>query len=127
MATESPPLGLNTYIMKEFIFSMLCLYVLKIVGFVFWRLYKKILLSNELKRHQAGCLILINEQNGRQTLSSCLKLKYLFKKTLNVHAKVAIEPYQIGTVGKYRASAVWYCILRWKSRWGCCKLSSVGP
>ena len=46
----------------------------------FWCLYEKILLLNELQRHQAGCLLLIYKQNGRKTLSSCFQLKMCFKK-----------------------------------------------
>ena len=53
MATESPPQGLNIEIKNEFVCFK------KVVGIVFKCLYKKILLPNELERHQAGCLLLI--------------------------------------------------------------------
>ena len=58
----------------------ICMFLKKMVGIDFWCLYEKILLLNELQRHQAGCLLLIHKQNGCKTLRSCLKLKVCFKK-----------------------------------------------
>ena len=63
------------------------------VGIDFWCLYKKILLPNELQRHQGGCPLLI--QNKMATLQ-LLKTDIVFKKGkqlyMYVHVIIVTEP-----------------------------------